>query len=272
MNDKLTLLAKKIRENSLNMVAKVNASHIGSALSCVEILSFLYGEYLHYDSKVPSLSNRDRFILSKGHAAASLYATLSEVGYFPSEWLDNYCCDGGKLAGHATHTSAPGVEVSTGSLGHGLPIGAGLALYAKRTQQNHRVCVLLSDGECDEGSNWESFLFAPAHQLGNLIVVIDYNKIQSFGSIDEIIPLEPLGDKLRAMRWHVQEINGHDFNEIRSAFTLCAEDPNKPHVIIAHTIKGKGVSFMEGKLAWHYKSPNKEELQSALEEVRGGLK
>lgn len=266
MSANLISFAKNVRESALNMVARVNASHIGSALSCVDVLAFLYAEWLNLFPQDPQNPKRDRFILSKGHAAASLYATLAERGFFPKEWLEQYCCDGGKLAGHATHDSAPGIEISTGSLGHGLPIGCGMALYAKRLNDTYRTVVMLSDGECDEGSNWESFLFAGAHKLSNLSVVIDYNKIQSYGSTDEILSLEPFADKLKAMNWDVIEIDGHNFDAIRKAFAMM--NNSKPLAIIAHTIKGKGVSFMEGQLAWHYKSPNKEQLESAIKEVR----
>mgnify|MGYP006276044637 CR=1 FL=1 len=205
--------------------------------------------------------------MSKGHGAAALYATLAEAGFFPKEWLESYCCNGGKLAGHATHKSAPGVELSTGALGHGLPVAVGMALHAKAAKKTHKVVCLLSDGECDEGSNWEAFLFAPAKKLGNLVAVIDYNKIQSYGRIDEVIPLEPFADKLRAMRWRVLEIDGHDLANIHDAFSSIDPSSDVPTCVVAHTIKGKGVSFMEDSLAWHYKSPNEAQLKTALDEV-----
>lgn len=263
----LQALSARIRAHCLKMVTPVRASHIGSCLSCVDLLAFLYGEWMNYDPKNPRLASRDRFILSKGHAAAALYATLAESQFIPHEWLKNYCCDGAKLAGHATHNSAPGIEISTGSLGHGLPVGVGMALHAKRKNLSHRVVVLLSDGECDEGSNWEAFLFAPAHQLDNLVVIIDYNKIQSYGSIEEVIALEPFASKLKAMRWNVHEIDGHDFSAMRNALQNFPEIKGTPTLIIAHTIKGKGVSFMEGQLAWHYKSPSDQQLADALLEL-----
>jgi len=260
-------LASRIRANCVRMVAKANASHIGSSLSCVDILAYLYGGWLSIQPGEPKWVERDRFLMSKGHGAAALYATLAEVGFFQKDWLESYCCNGGKLAGHATHKSAPGVELSTGALGHALPVGVGMALHAKTSGRSHKIVCLISDGECDEGSNWEAFLFAPAKKLGNLVVIIDYNKIQSYGRIDEVIPLEPLADKLRAMRWDVREVDGHDFGSIHGGLSAFDASGNVPTCIIAHTIKGKGVSFMEDSLAWHYKSPNEAQLQTALDEI-----
>ncbi|MBI5963255.1 MAG: transketolase [Chloroflexi bacterium] len=260
-------LAQKIRADSLRMVYKANASHIGACLSMADLLAVLYGEILQVDPEQPDWSERDRFILSKGHGTAILYAVLAERGFFSSQWLDTYFQDGSVLVGHATRHGVPGVEVSTGSLGHGLPIGCGMALAAKRGKQPHRVFVMLSDGELDEGSNWEAILFAPQHQLDNLVAIVDYNKIQSFGVVSEVMELAPLGDKWSAFRWAVREIDGHDHAQIESALGSVPFEMGKPSVIIAHTTKGKGVSFMENKLEWHYKSPNTEQLAQALAEL-----
>ena len=260
-------LAAKIRAHALRMVHKANASHIGTSLSMADILAVLYSHVLRVDPARPDWPDRDRFILSKGHGAAIIYAVLAERGYFPVEWLDTYCQDGSKLAGHITSHGVPGVEVSTGSLGHGLPIGCGMGLAGKREGRPYRVFVMLSDGELDEGSNWEAILFAPQHQLDNLVAIVDYNKIQSFGTVKEVLELEPLADKWRAFRWAVREIDGHDHQQIESALTSVPFEPGKPSVIIAHTIKGKGVLFMENQLAWHYKSPNAEQLKQALTEL-----
>jgi len=260
-------LASQIRRSALYMVHKANASHIGTCLSIADILAVLYSDILRVDSTRPDWPDRDRFILSKGHGAAVLYAVLAERGFFPKEWLGAYCQDGTHLAGHITHQGVPGVEVSTGSLGHGLPIGCGMVLAGKHDNRPYRVFVLLSDGECDEGSNWEAALFAPHHHLDNLIAIVDYNKIQSFGTIKEVLDLEPLAAKWRAFGWAVREVDGHDFGQIEDALKSVPFKVGRPSCIIAHTVKGKGVSFMENQLAWHYKSPNAEQLKQALAEL-----
>jgi len=260
-------LARTIRAHALRMVHRANASHIGTSLSMADLLAVLYSHVLRVDPARPDWPDRDRFILSKGHGAAILYAVLAQRGFFPVEWLDTYCQDGSKLAGHITAHGVPGVEVSTGSLGHGLPIGCGMALAGKREGRPYRVFVMLSDGELDEGSNWEAILFAPQHKLDNLVAIVDYNKIQSFGTVKEVLELEPLVDKWRSFRWAVREIEGHDHKQIESALTSVPFEPGKPSVIVAHTVKGKGVSFMENQLAWHYKSPNAEQLKQALAEL-----
>ena len=264
---KAPILARAIRAHVLHMTHRANASHVGSCLSIADLLAVLYSDVLRVDPARPDWPDRDRFILSKGHGCAALYAVLAEQGFFPKEWLDTYCQDGAHLAGHITHHGVPGVEVSTGSLGHGLSIGCGMALAGKRDSCPYRVFVLLSDGECDEGSTWEAALFAPHHHLDNLIAIVDYNKIQSFGRVKEVLDLEPLAAKWRAFGWAVQEIDGHNFREIEKALLSVPFDVGQPSCIIAHTIKGKGVSFMENQLAWHYKSPNDEELQQALAEL-----
>lgn len=261
-------LAQSLRLQALRMVHRANASHIGSCLSMADLLAVLYGKILRVDPTNPNWLDRDRFILSKGHSAAILYAVLAERGFFPLEWLETYCQDGSKLTGHISHY-LPGIEASTGSLGHGLPIGCGIALAGKREDKPYRVFVLVSDGEMDEGSNWESILFAPQHQLDNLVVIVDYNKIQSFGTVQEVLDLEPLTAKFQAFRWSVREIDGHNFQQIEDAFNSVPFQKGKPSCIIAHTVKGKGVSFMENQLAWHYKSPNQEQLEQAVAEIEG---
>lgn len=260
-------LAKDIRKKIVEMHARSGSSHIGSSLSTVEILISLYFDVLNIDPKNPSLESRDRFILSKGHACSALYATLAARGFFPEKDLDGYTLNEGKLFGHVTRGVA-GVEASTGSLGHGLPIGTGMALAGKHDKKNFRIFVLLSDGECDEGSVWEAALFAPHHKLDNLIAIVDYNKLQAFGRTNEVINLEPFKEKWESFGWSVKEVNGHDFVELANVFSKIPFEKGKPSVIIAHTIKGKGISFMEDKLEWHYKSPNEEELRKALEELK----
>lgn len=258
--------AKRIRVHALRMVHAANASHIGSCLSIADILAVLYTHFLDVDPADPARADRDRLLLSKGHAAAILYATLAERGFFPIAELDDYCRAGSKLTGHISH-SVPGVETSTGSLGHGLPIAVGLALAAKADRRPWRSVCILSDGECDEGSNWEAILFAPHHRLDNLVAIVDYNKIQSFGRVDEVLPLEPLAGKWRAFGWHVVELDGHDCAALEGALAAVPEIAGKPTVIIAHTVKGKGVGFMEDRLEWHYRSPSKELLAEAIAEV-----
>jgi transketolase len=260
-------LARKIRRHCVLMTSRANASHIGSSLSTADLLAVLYGGFLRFDPQRPDWPDRDRFILSKGHGCAALYAVLAECGYFPVERLDTFYQDGSPLAGHATHKDVAGVEVSTGSLGHGLALGAGMALAAKRDRKDPRVWCMLSDGECDEGSVWETVLFAPHHRLDNLVAIVDYNKIQSFGAVKDVLDLEPLGEKWRAFGWGVREIDGHDLAAIDAAYAAVPFVPGKPSCIVAHTIKGKGVSYMEGKLLWHYRAPRGEDLETALREL-----
>ena len=234
-----------------------------------ELLAVLYAGVLRVRPNDPEWPERDRFILSKGHASAAYYAVLAECGFFPLDWLDTFYQNGSRLAGHVTRGPVPGIEVSTGSLGHGLPIAAGMALTAKRDARTHRVFCLLSDGECDEGSTWESMLFARQHKLDNLIAIVDYNKIQSLGAVKDVLDLGPLADKFRAFRWAVKEIDGHDHAAIRSALVSVPWEPGRPNCLIAHTVKGKGVDYMENQLLWHYLTPNAEQLQRALNQLGG---
>ncbi len=256
-------LAKNIRVNALRMVHRARASHIGSALSIVDILSVLYGRVMNIDEGLLNSRERDRFILSKGHACVALYATLAELNIIPKKQLETYGEDFSWLMNHASH-KVPGVEFSTGALGHGLPFGVGKALAAKVKNESWRVFVLLSDGEMDEGSNWEALMFASHHQLDNIVAIIDYNKLQSLDTVANTLALEPLSDKLRAFGWEVREVDGHDHEQVFSS--LSPGSKGRPVVIVAHTIKGKGVSFMENKVEWHYKNPNDAQLMSAMHE------
>ena len=264
-------LAHRIRLHSVEMTHRSKASHIGSSLSAVELLSVLYGKILLVDPQRPDWSERDRFVLSKGHGCAAYYAVLAERGFFPQEWLVTFYENGSRLAGHATHTHVPGVEVSTGSLGHGLSIATGFALAAKRDGKEYRAFVLLSDGECDEGSTWEPALFAGHHQLDNLVAIIDYNKIQSLGTVKEVMDLEPFAAKWQAFGWETREIDGHDIPQIEATLGQLPFVSGKPSCLIAHTVKGKGISFMENKLLWHYRTPQGEEYAAALDELAGEL-
>jgi len=264
-------LAKRIRIHSLKMTNRGGSSHIGAALSIADILAVLYGGALVVDTKNQKAPARDRFILSKGHAGAAIYAALAETGFFGIEKLKTHYQDGSDLCGHVSHKGIPGVELSTGSLGHGLSVGVGMALGIKMDGNNHRVFVLLSDGECDEGSTWEAILFAAHHRLDNLIAIIDYNKIQSLAPVAETIGLEPFSNKWRSFGWAVREINGHDHQQLKDALVEFPEERAKPTVVIAHTIKGKGVSFMENTVLWHYRCPKGEEFEAALRELEEQL-
>ena len=250
------------------MISRSGASHVGSVFSAAEILSVLYGGVLRVRPDEPDWPQRDRFVMSKGHAAAGLYATLSLAGFMPEGRLQEFYVDGGTLPGHVTHKEIPGVDVSTGSLGHGLALAVGLAVGSRRKREGWRTFALLSDGECDEGSTWEAVLLASAWKLSDLTVVVDFNKIQSLGRVEEVIPLEPLAEKWRAFGWNVREVDGHDVEE-----TLEALHPERwrtdgrPRCVIAHTVKGKGVSFMEDSLLWHYRCPRGDELAAAMAEL-----
>lgn len=252
------LRAKSIRKSILDMIYITKSSHIGSCFSVVDILNILYAKILDVDPKFSKKSDRDFLIMSKGHAAAALYSTLAHYGFIPVKELAEYCKNGGRLAGHS-NANVPGVELSTGALGHGLSVGCGIALA---TDKN--IYVILSDGECDEGAIWEAALFAPHHNLKNLTIIIDYNKIQSFGLTNKVLNLEPFASKWKSFNWEVLEVDGHNYNELDQAFAYRA---SLPKVMIAHTIKGKGVSFMENNLIWHYRSPDEGQYDKAYKEL-----
>ena len=261
------LLANRIRIHALHMSRRGGSSHIGSVFSMTDIIAVLYGEILCLNPDEPTWQERDRFILSKGHAGSGVYAALAEKGYFDVSVLDGHYQDGSILSGHISHKGVPGVELSTGSLGHGLSVGAGMAYAAKHDGLNHRVFVLLSDGECDEGSNWEAILFAAHHELSNLTVIVDYNKLQSLTTVHETLELEPLADKWRSFNWNVEECDGHDHIALKNAFGKTSSKTLRPSCIIAHTVKGKGVSFMENNVLWHYRSAQGDEFDAALKEL-----
>ncbi|QDU99041.1 transketolase [Lignipirellula cremea] len=261
------LLAKQIRIHALKMTSQGGSSHIGSAFSMADIIAVLYGGAMKVDPLDPRAADRDRFLLSKGHAGAAVYAALAERGFFPVEKLSTHYQDGSDLSGHVSHKGIPGVEFSTGSLGHGLPVAAGMAKAARLKGEQHRVFALLSDGECDEGSNWEAILFAAHHQLNNLVCIIDYNKIQSLAPVAETLALEPFVDKWISFGWHVIEVDGHDHQQLKDSFLPHANSTNKPLCVLAHTTKGKGVSFMEDTVLWHYRTARDEEFNAALAEL-----
>ena len=260
----------RIRCHTAQMIHHANASHIGGCFSMAELIGVLYSDVLKLQPSNPGWADRDRFILSKGHSTALLYAALAEKGFFPVRELMEYGRDGSRLLTHVSHR-VPGVEFSTGSLGHGLPFACGRALAAQRLGHPWRTFVMLSDGELDEGSNWEAILFAGHHRLGRLVAIIDYNGIQSLGDVAEVLELHPLGDKFRACHWDVQEIDGHDIPSIQAALGGDRERHSAPLAVIARTVKGKGVDFMEHQLKYHYSPPRtQEQLQEVLRQLEAG--
>lgn len=262
----MAALARRIRIHVLRMTNRGGSSHVGAAFSMADIVAVLYGAALNLNPADPKDPKRDRFILSKGHAGAAVYAALAERGFFPIERLMGHCQDGSDFSGHISHKGIAGVELSTGSLGHGLSVGAGMAFAARRAGATHLVYVLMSDGECDEGSNWEAILFAAHHKLQNLVAIIDYNKIQSLAPVSETLALEPFADKWRAFGWTVREVDGHDHGQLLEALAAGPAD-SKPTVILAHTTKGKGVSYMENAVAWHYRTAKGADFDQALKEL-----
>lgn len=267
----ITRLKKRanwVRRQVLQMAVKAGAGHIAPSFSCIDILVALYyGGILHINPKSPKWANRDRFILSKGHAAVALYAILADLEFFSVSELMTFTQQGSRLGGHPENT-IPGVEASTGSLGHGLSIGAGLALAAKMDKKDYISVVLLSDGECHEGSVWEAAMFASHHRLNNLVAIIDYNGLSSIDFLKNYLEIEPIKKKWQAFGWKVVMVNGHSFKELLRAFNkLHSRSSNKPSVIIALTTKGKGVSFMEDNPIWQYRVPAGRELEIAKREL-----
>ncbi len=262
-NSLAKILAKKARIEILGMTNKAGASHVASALSVVDILATLYADKLKISAIKQMGSDRDVIILSKGHAAAALYSVLSLQEFFPISWLKTYCENNAPLGGHVTSKGVPGVELSTGSLGHGFPYGLGIALIRKMTKSQGRVFVIMSDGECDEGTTWESALIANHHGLDNLCVIIDRNRIQSLTFTEDTLRLEPFKDKWEAFGWDTRVVDGHNYEAIAEAII----SSSKPICIIAETTKGKGVDFMENSVLWHYKPPSDDDLRQALLQI-----
>jgi transketolase len=248
------------------MTSVGGSSHIGAIFSCADIIATLYGGVLNVDPSAPDSPDRDRFVLSKGHSGAGLYAALAENGFFPKEMLLTHYQDGSELSGHVSH-KLPGIDISTGALGHGLSIAAGMAYAGKLKEAKHRVFCLLSDGECDEGSTWEAILFAAHHKLTNLVAIVDYNKIQGIAPVSEVLELEPFADKWRAFGWAVHEIDGHDHETLIRTLSGLPFETDKPSCLIAHTTKGKGVGFMENSVLWHYRTARGTEFDAALAEL-----
>lgn len=261
-------LSKKIKIESLKMVNRIGGSHIGSAFSIVDILSVLYSNILNYDNNNPGYDDRDRLILSKGHACSSLYACLALKGFFKTIELKKYGKNDSDLMNHVSH-KVPGVEFSTGSLGHGLPFGLGKANSLKIKQNESKVVVIIGDGELAEGANFEAMLFASHHKLDNLILIIDSNNLQSLTTVTNTLNLLPYKEKFNSFGWDYNECDGHNHSELMLNFKNMWNNLNKkPKVLVANTIKGKGVSFMENKVSWHYKSPNDDQLKEAIKQIK----
>lgn len=263
---KYAAMAKTIRAASLRMTHRGKSGHVGSMLSMADVLAVLYSGVLRVDPKRPHWPERDRFVLSKGHGGGAVYAALAERGFFPKSWMNTYYQDNGKLMGHISH-HVPGVEFSTGSLGHGLPVAVGMALAARHAGKQHRVFCLMSDGDCNEGSTWEAIMFAAQHKFDNLVVIVDYNRVQALGKMADVIEMEPFAAKIRDFGWECREIDGHDFGQIESALKALPFRKARPSWILARTVKGKGVSWMEDTVACHYGAVSDAQLAQALNEL-----
>lgn len=259
-------LAARVRAHCLRMTHRGKSGHVGSMLSMADLLAVLYSSILRVDPKQPDWPDRDRFILSKGHGGGAVYATLAELGFFPKDWLNTYYLDNGKLSGHISH-HVPGVEFSTGSLGHGLPVAVGMALAARHAGKQHRIFCLMSDGDCNEGSTWEAMMFAAHHKFDNLIVVVDYNRVQALGKMEDVIEMEPFARKVEDFGWAARTIDGHNCGQIEKTLSEVPFASNKPSWVLARTVKGKGVSWMENTVSCHYGSVNDEQLAKALKDL-----
>jgi len=259
--------AQELRKLIFKTICNAGGGHLPTCLSMADLLTVLYYEVLRVDPKNIKAPDRDRFILSKGHGGVALYAILADKGFFDPEHLATHGKKGTMLGGHPDMHKVPGIEASTGALGHGLPFGVGIALAAKKDAAKYRTFVLAGDGECQEGSVWEAALFASQAKLDNLTVIVDHNKLQAMGPLEEIVGLEPLGAKWSAFGWAVEEVDGHDMDALRAIFKKAPFVKGKPNCVIAHTIKGKGISFMENVPIWHYRQPKPEEMQRACTEL-----
>jgi len=260
-------IARKLRRHVITMISQAGSGHPGGSLSAADIVTALYFRVMRHDPSNPRWPDRDRFILSKGHAAPVLYAALAECGYFPLEWLTTLRKSGACLQGHTDSRLTPGVDMSAGSLGQGLSVGIGMALAAKLDKNDYRVYVLLGDGECQEGQVWEAAMFAPNYKLDNLTAIVDFNGLQLDGFTKQIMDLEPFVEKWRSFKWEVLQIDGHDMQQVVDALRNAGQVKDKPVVIVARTVKGKGVSFMENNVDYHGKAPDKAETEIALKEL-----
>jgi transketolase len=269
--DWLKRKAQELRITILQMVIRAGSGHIGGAYSAMDLVTALYFRVLKHDPSDPSWEGRDRLVYSKGHTCLALYTALAEAGYFRPSRLKEFLVDGGLLAGHPERGQTPGVEVTTGSLGHGLPLANGIAMGLKMDGGEQRVITVMGDGECNEGSNWEAFMCSAQFRLDNLTAVIDNNKLESLAPTSEIMAIEPMAEKLRAFGWGVREIDGHNMSEIVEALESTPFEPGKPSAVVAHTVKGRGVSFMEGVTKWHQRGLTTEEAETAFSELARGI-
>ena len=264
-------LARKVRLKALELCFKMKASHLGGAFSVADVLAVLYSDILEFDPNKPDLPERDRLFYGKGHACTALYSVLDECGFFSKYNLnEDFTKDNTIFTAHVSH-HLPGIELSTGSLGHALGVACGVAIALKLKKQNNHIFAIISDGELDEGSTWESLLFASHHNLFNLTTIVDFNKIQSFGAVKDVLNLEPLQSKFESFGFKCLNIDGHDHNEIHSSLTTAKTDKTRPMVVLANTVKGKGVSFMENELLWHYKFPDERQYLDAVKELETNL-
>lgn len=267
----LELKAVRMRKEILEMIARAKGTHIASSFSIVEILVFLYDRILNINPKRPRDEKRDKFVLSKGHGCAALYVVLANYGFFPKEVLKTFCAPGSILGGHPDRLRVPGAEASTGSLGHGFSVAVGFALANKINNSKYKVYCLIGDGECNEGAVWEAAMVASHHKLDNLVLIIDDNKLMISGFAKDILDPLSFKDKFHSFGWNTVEVDGHNFNQLTNAFNKVNVKNHKPKVIIANTIKGKGVSFMENQKEWYSKLPNEEEMRMALKELDGRI-
>jgi transketolase len=262
-------LAWLIRRDAVEMTHRSGGSHIASVLSMADLLAVLYSDIAIVEANNPKLTNRDKIILSKGHAGAGIYSALANLGFFDREILKTHYKNGSILSGHVSHKGVPGVEFSTGSLGHGLSVGSGLAYGAKMNNSKEKVFVILGDGECDEGAIWEAALVSNHFKLNNLIAIVDYNKMQSLDFVEKTISLSPLDKKWNAFGWNVISLDGHNHQQLKKGFKRAISYPYGPTVILANTIKGKGISFMENNILWHYRFPHEgDEYNSCISELK----
>ena len=265
--EKLKAIAKELRIDIIRMLVEAGSGHPGGSLSCIDLLVTLFFHKMRHRPKDPDWSERDRFVLSKGHCVPALYAVLAKAGYFSREELLSLRKLNSRLQGHPDRHRLPGIEASTGSLGQGLSVALGMAMTGKISKKDYRAYCMISDGECQAGQVWEAAMAAPNFRVDNLCVLLDYNKIQLSGAVKDIMNLEPLLNKWRTFNWNTKEIDGHDFQAIIQALDEAETVKDKPTLVLCHTTKGKGVSFMEGKWEWHGKAPNREEGERAIQEI-----